>query len=102
MTLPQNNGQKSRQRIVNLAIAGIVGQVGCLTLLIILGALFGGLWLDSRFQTRPVITIVLLIASIPVSLAAMFAVVRAGLARIRPQISKSDNQREEVDIGKNP
>ena len=101
MTMPQNNGQKSRQRVVNLAIAGIVGQVGCITLLVIVGALFGGLWLDSRFQTRPVLTIVLLIASIPVSLVIMFAIVRAGIARIRPQISEPKNNREEADIGKN-
>jgi MFS-type transporter involved in bile tolerance (Atg22 family) len=100
MTLPQNNGHNNRQRIVNLAIAGIVGQVGCLTPVIILGAVFGGLWLDARFQTRPVITIVLLIASIPVSLVIMFAVVRAGIKRIRPQIDVPNQKGEEADIGK--
>jgi len=99
MTSPQNSGQKPRQRAVNLAIAGILGLVGFVTLIIILGALFGGLWLDSRFQTRPVITIVLLIASIPVSLIVMFAIVRAGVARIRPQKPQSKNEREEADIG---
>ena len=101
MSLPQNSGQKNRQRIINLAIAGIVGQVGCLTLLIVLGAIFGGLWLDNQFNTRPVITIVLVITSIPVSVLLMLAVVRAGVARIKPQLTEpKKDQEEEADLGK--
>jgi hypothetical protein len=96
MTSSQDGKQPNRQRVVNLAIVGLLGQVGCITLLIILGALFLGLWLDARFGTRPVITIVVLIASIPISLLIMFAVVRMGLARLKPQSDeiKQDHQKE--------
>jgi MFS-type transporter involved in bile tolerance (Atg22 family) len=66
----------------NLALAGVVGQVGCLTLVIVLGAVLGGLWLDARFQ----MTMILVIASIPISLALMFALVRAATARIQANL----------------
>lgn len=72
-----------KQRLVNLTLVGVVGQVGCLTLVIILGAVLGGLWLDAQFQTRPVITIILVLASIPISLALMFLVVRAATSKIK-------------------
>lgn len=88
MTLPQGSEPNNRRRLLSIALVVILIQVGCLTLAIILGALFGGLWLDNRFQTRPVITLVLLVASIPISLVIMFAVVRKGLARIKPQLNE--------------
>lgn len=92
----KDDPQPNRQRVFNLAIAGLLGQVGCVTLLIVLGALFLGLWLDNRFQTRPVITLVVVIASIPVSLLVMFAIVRTGLARIKTQpVEKKQDQTEE-------
>ncbi len=43
-------------------------QVGILTLGIVLVAVFGGLWLDKQFGTKPILTIILVIASAPVSL----------------------------------
>ncbi len=97
MNSPREDDPKpNRQRVFNLAIAGLLGQVGCITLLIVLGALFLGLWLDSRFQTRPVITLVVVIASIPVSLLVMFAIVRTGLARIKTQpTEKKQDHKEE-------
>lgn len=101
MTSSQRNGQQNNQRIINLAIAGLLGQVGCITLLIVLGSLFAGLWLDAHFHTRPVITLVLVVVSIPISLLIMFAVVRGGLARIKPQVNDQTNhQKEEADLGK--
>lgn len=61
----------------NLALAGMVSQVGCVTIVIVVGALLVGLWLDSRWDTRPVMTIVLLLLSIPVS---MYSLVRIALS----------------------
>lgn len=71
-----------RQYAFNLTLAVVTGQVGCLTLVIILAALFGGLFLDSRFDTRPAFTVGLMIASVPVTLVAMVWVVRAATSRI--------------------
>ncbi len=86
---PQRN---RKQYWLNLTLAGVAGQVGCVTLLIALAAVFGGLWLDARLQTRPTFTIVLLLASIPVSLFAMLYIVRLFTSKIkagRPKTSDS-------------
>jgi F0F1-type ATP synthase assembly protein I len=80
----QTDPQKSRKQYwINLTLAGAAGQVGCVTLIIILVAVLGGLWLDARFDTRPVFTIVLLLASIPVSLGAMLYIVRLFTSKIK-------------------
>lgn len=77
--------ERDRKRhAANLTLAAVAGQVGCLTLIIIFLALFGGLWLDNQFQTRPTFTILLLIGSVPVTLIAMFWVVRQATSRIKP------------------
>ncbi len=44
------------------------GEVGCITILIVLGAVFGGLWLDQQFGTKPILTILLVLGSAPFSL----------------------------------
>ena len=63
-----------------MIIAEGVGQIGCLTLVIILAALALGLWLDNRLDTRPWFTLGLVLASIPLSLVAL---VRAALGTAR-------------------
>ena len=94
-----------KQYWLNLTLAGAAGQVGCVTFGIILAAVLGGLWLDNTFQTRPFFTLILLVASIPVSIVAMLFIVRlvtskikAGLPDVRP--SKTEKTDEEVGIGK--
>ncbi|HXD08601.1 MAG TPA: AtpZ/AtpI family protein, partial [Anaerolineales bacterium] len=74
--------QNGRSILTNLLIV-MVGQVGCLTLVIILASVFGGLWLDKIFGTKPVITLVLLFAGIPVSVMVMLSVARRTLARLK-------------------
>lgn len=85
-----------KQYWMNLTLAGVAAQVGCVTLVIILVAVFGGLWLDSRFNTRPMLTLILLFGSIPVSLGTMFLIVRLATAKIRAstQTLKTDNPKE--------
>lgn len=63
--------------IKNLALATMISQVGCVTVVIVVGALLVGLWLDSQFNTRPVLTLLFLIGSIPVSL---YSLVRIALS----------------------
>ena len=76
--------QKGRSILTNLLIV-LIGQVGCLTLVIILGSVFGGLWLDKTFNTKPVFTLALLFAGIPVSVLVMLSVARKTLARLKEQ-----------------
>jgi hypothetical protein len=72
------------QYVKNLALAGFAGQVGFLTLVIIIVALLAGLWLDSQLQTRPLFTIVALLASVPVTLFIMYRVAMSFVTRIKP------------------
>ena len=82
--------QKGRGILSTLLIV-MVGQVGCLTLIIIIASVFGGLWLDQTFGTKPVFTLVLLLAGIPVSVLVMIALSRRTLARLKDQVEKAKN-----------
>ncbi len=90
---------KKSQNGFNLLVAAVTGQVGFLTLVIIIGAVLGGLALDARLNTKPWFTIGLLLASIPLSLGLMFFVVRKTVSKLKldnPQQKRS----EEDGIGK--
>jgi len=75
--------EQNGRGILNTLLIVMIGQVGCLTLVIILASVFGGLWLDKIFGTKPVITLVLLFAGIPVSVLVMLSVARKTLARLK-------------------
>ncbi len=77
--------------ILSALLIVMVGQVGCLTLIIILASVFGGLWLDKTFNTKPVFTLVLLFAGIPVSVLVMLVVARRTLARLNDK-SETDSE----------
>jgi hypothetical protein len=84
MNPPDRPGKNKRtQNILNVTLAVAAGQVGCATLVIILAAVFGGLWLDARFASKPTFTITLLLASIPVSVIVMLFLARAAISRIK-------------------
>ena len=82
--------QKGRKILSTLLIV-MIGQVGCLTLVIILASVLGGLWLDNTFGTRPVFTLALLFAGVPISVLVMIVVARRTLARLKEQAEKEDN-----------
>jgi F0F1-type ATP synthase assembly protein I len=84
------SGQKGRS-ILNTLLVVMIGQVGCLTLIIILASVFGGLWLDQTFGTKPVFTLALLFAGVPVSVFVMLTVARRTLARLKDQAEKESN-----------
>jgi len=85
MSQPEN---RSKDRF-NTILATVVGQVGCLTPVIILGALFAGLWLDRQFETKPLFTIIFIVGSAPVSVFVLYRIVRTATAKL-----KTDNQVE--------
>lgn len=70
------SAQNRGQRVLLLTLVAVSGQVGCITLIIIIAALSLGLWLDGLFESQPVFTIILMIVSIPVTLVTMIWVVR--------------------------
>lgn len=88
----------SKQNKKNMLLAALLGQIGVLTLVIVLAAAFGGMALDARFDTKPWFTIGLLIASIPVSLLLMVWISRKTVAKIKA--ADSEEIVEEETIGK--
>ena len=81
-----------------MLIAALAGQVGCLTLVIVIAAVLGGMALDARLGTKPWFTLGLLLASIPVSLVLMFFIARKTVSKIK--MSNPDVSKEEEGIGK--
>ncbi len=82
---------ESRKNVVNTLLIVMIGQVGCLTLIIILASVFLGLWLDRMFGTKPVITLMLLFAGIPLSVILMLFISRRTLARLKEQNKEKDS-----------
>jgi len=61
----------------------LIGQVGCITLGVIVVSVALGLWLDGIFRTGHIITLVLLFAGIPVSVILMLLLARRALAKLQ-------------------
>lgn len=99
---PTKPGRKiTRQYTFNLALAAAAGQVGCITILIVLVALLAGLWLDNRYNTSPLFLATLLIASVPLTVVIMLWIVRSVVARIKPSSEgKGEHPQEEAKSGK--
>lgn len=76
-------GRGRAEQTLIMLLAGVLGQVGCLTLLIILVALVAGLWLDNQLHTRPLFVLVLVLGSIPLALVLMFRIVLAVAPKIQ-------------------
>ena len=84
MNQPENQKKNNIQYAMNMTMASIAGQVGCLTFVVIFAALFAGLWLDHYLNTKPFFTVVILLGSVPVTLFLMFRLVKAATDRIKP------------------
>ena len=92
MSLPDN---RSNNRF-NTILTTVVGQVGCLTPVILLGALFVGLWLDRQFETKPLFTILFIVGSAPVSIFVLYRIVRTATAKLKTD-NKVDQSEEDPD-----
>ena len=94
MSQPEN---RSNNRF-NTILATVVGQVGCLTPIIILGALFAGLWLDRQFETKPLFTILFIVGSAPISVFVLYRIVRMATAKLKTddqdKSTEEDSDRE--------
>jgi len=93
-TTPEDNRQ-----VLNLTLLTVVGQVGCITPLIIIAALFIGIWLDARFGSKPTFTIMFIVGSVPVALIAMFWVVKETIDRTLPGTTQPETSEEDKDSG---
>ena len=91
--MAQSDGNK--QARFNTLLIVLVGQMGCLTLVVIALSVLAGLWLDSSFHTKPIFTLVLLLAGVPVSVLLMIYVGRKSLDRFKLQDSAKAQDKEQ-------
>jgi MFS-type transporter involved in bile tolerance (Atg22 family) len=101
--MAQNGNPPDNDRAVqtlNMALLGVVG-VGCLTVLVIGAAILAGLWLDNQFQTKPFITIILVLASVPVTLYLIFrgVLIYAPRFQVITGTTSKENVEEEPSSG---
>ena len=95
MNQPGSKQQDEFRTAVTMTVIWVAG----LTLIIIFVALFAGILLDKILNSKPLFTVVLTIASIPVTIYATFRVVKAASSRIKPA-AKKENTEEEPSSGK--
>jgi multisubunit Na+/H+ antiporter MnhG subunit len=94
MTQPDKTpGDENRQLAFSMALAVVLGLGGLLTLLIVMGALLTGLWLDNNLNTRPLFTILLMIVSAPVSIYLMYRVAMYGISKMTPASKNSQGEK---------
>ena len=55
-----------------MKFAAVGAQVGCITVIIVLASVFGGIWLDRILGTKPALTVLLVLGSAPISLILTF------------------------------
>jgi len=87
MNQPGRKQQDEFRAAVTMTVAWVAG----LTLIIIFVGLFAGILLDKFLNTKPIFTIVLTIASIPLTILATFRVVKAASSRIQPAAKKENS-----------
>lgn len=93
--MKKKEGKDRTRYTLNLALAAVASQVGCVTIVIVVVALLGGLWLDNRFDSSPIFLATMLIASVPVTVVLMLWIVRSVTSRIKPSTKVENNQPEE-------
>jgi multisubunit Na+/H+ antiporter MnhG subunit len=79
----------------NLALAGMLSQIGCATAVIIVAALLGGLWVDSRLNTKPLFTALFLLLSIPVNVYGLVRVALTAAAQFQSEIKNVEKKESE-------
>jgi len=78
-------------QVFGLRTIALGGEIGCLTLVIVLAAVFGGLWLDRTLGTeKPIITIFLVIISAPLALTLTYFRAMQAVKDIQAKPSEED------------
>ena len=83
-----------RQKAFNLVLAGVISQVGLLTLAVIIIAILAGLWLDNLLGTGALFTILLVVVSFPISVVGKLWIVRRAADQMKPVVPPDPEQEE--------
>lgn len=92
MNQSEGKGQDEFRTAVTMTVVWVAG----LTLVVIFAALFAGMLLDKVLNSKPLFTILLIVASIPVTIYLTFRVVKAASSRIQTPPAAQNEKLEEV------
>ena len=96
--MKQSDGNKgSKGFTFSMALAGVMGIGGLITLGIVMVFLLGGLWLDRAMGTKPFFTLFLMIVSAPISIFVMYRVAMNSISKINPPVKRTDADKESKD-----
>jgi hypothetical protein len=101
MSQPDNKDLNPKQSLVDgIPVIALGGQIGCVTIFILLVAVVGGVWLDQLLGTKPAITVALILAAAPLSLVITYWMAMRTIRKINTPQLPIDRTRpfEEEDI----
>jgi F0F1-type ATP synthase assembly protein I len=84
--------------VFNTKALTVGGEVGCLTLIIVILSVFGGIWLDRILGTKPLFIISLVLLSAPISLVLTYWIAKRAVKDMNPSLiaqSKPEQSEEE-------
>ncbi|MFQ5419262.1 MAG: AtpZ/AtpI family protein [Anaerolineae bacterium] len=91
--------QDQQQQINQAALlAGVVGQVGCLVVLIIGLALGAGILLDRFLGTSAIFTVLLMVGSVPVALYVTVRLSMTAVARTQKNFKPTNSNESEGEM----
>ena len=103
MSQPEKESQHRLSANANLSAMGLAGQIGCVIPIIILLAVLSGVWLDRTFETKPIFTLFLLLASLPLTIYLTFYMAMRAMKDInqslQPPVSNKSVPPEEDETG---
>ncbi|WP_376788603.1 AtpZ/AtpI family protein [Thermoflexus sp.] len=76
----------------NLALAGVLSQIGFIPVVAVVGAMLCGLWLDLRLGTRPVLTAACMIMGAALGLVVMVRAAMTAAAQFRMERPRKPEQ----------
>jgi F0F1-type ATP synthase assembly protein I len=83
--------------LLNRTLVSVLAQAGCLTVIIGIGGLLIGIWLDKIFGTKPILTALAFAGSAPIAMAAIYWRVKAATAHLKPNSSSQTSSGPKAD-----
>ncbi|MFC1997542.1 AtpZ/AtpI family protein [Chloroflexota bacterium] len=99
MSQSGNNEHKPLQSVsASMPVIALGGQIGCVTLVIVLAGAFGGIWLDNLLGTKPLLTILLVLGAAPLSLFLTYKMAVSAINKVNlpaPQDTNTGTLKED-------
>ena len=92
---PQPDKTENARAALQLAFS-VLAQIGLFALGAIVVAIIGGILLDKQFHTRPLFTLLFLLASIPLTYYIIYRVALNAVAKTKTTAAKPSRMKEEM------